>query len=186
MIKQRSLAKLIVLSFLTFGIYGFFFWWGYIKDMNDVCVCDRKNSPNYLAVLLLSGLTCGLYYLIWLYRQGERLKDVAPAYGLEFKEGGGNVLVYQLVGSFLISLASSVSSLAFMASGKYTVSIAGYNDAALREALSAWQITPDSALMIAFCGMVILLLGIVLMLSGLGILIKNLNAVGRVYNERCA
>ncbi len=186
MIKQRSLAKLIVLSFLTCGIYGFFFWWGYIRDINNACVCDGKKSPNYLVVLLLSGLTCGLYYLIWLYRQGERLKTMAPAYGLDFKEGGGNVLVYQLLGSFLISVASSVSNLAFVASGQYTVSFAGYNDAALRETLSALNIAPDAALMIAFCGIVIFLLGVVLVLSGLGILIKNLNAVGLVYNERCA
>ena len=185
MIKQRSLAKLIILTFLTCGIYGIFFWWGYIRDINEVCICDGKKSPNYLVVMLLSSLTCGLYYLIWLNRQGERLKDMAPTYGLDFKEGGGNVLLYHLLGSFLFSLASSVSNIAYLASGKYAVSFAGYNDAALREAVSALNIAPDAALMLAFCSMVIYLLGFVLMMNALSILIKNLNAVGKVYNERC-
>jgi hypothetical protein len=184
MIKQRSLVKLIVLSILTCGIYGFFFWWGYINDINNACVCDGKKSPNFLIVIVLSSLTCGLYYLIWLYRQGERLKFMAPAYGLNFKEGGGTVLIYHLLGSFMLSIGSSFSSLAAMASGRYAVTIAGVDDAALRDAVAMLNIAPDAALLLLFCGAVLYLVSITLSLSAIGILIRNLNAVGRVYNSR--
>ena len=185
MIKQRSLVKLIVLSFLTCGIYGFFFWWGYINDINNACVCDGKRSPNYLIVLLLSVLTCGLYYLIWLYRQGERLRDMAPAYNVRINEGGGVVLVYHLLGSFVLNIASSISSIASVAGGKFTVTVAGVDDAALRDAVASMNIAPDAVVLLYFVGIVLFLLGVTLMLSGMNILVKNLNAIGKVFNERC-
>jgi hypothetical protein len=185
MIKHRSLAKLIILSLLTCGIYGIFFWWGYINDINEVCVCDGKKSPNIIVVALLSVLTCGLYYLIWLYRQGERLQAIAPDYGLTLKDGGGSVLVQYLLGSFFMSLGSSLGSAASMANGKYSVAVAGFSDAAMRDMVSALHIAPDAVLMLLFSGTVLYLLGLVLTLSSFNVLIKNLNAVGRVYNERC-
>lgn len=186
MIKQRSLAKLIVLSFLTCGIYGFFFWWGYINDINEVCVCDGKRSPNLIVVMLLSFFTCGLYNLFWLHRQGERLQSIAPDYKLRLKQGGSSVLIKYILGSFLMGFASSSGGTASLASGKYTVTFAGYSDVALREMVNAWHIPPDVALIIALYSIVMYLLGIVLMLSSLNILIENLNAVGKVYNAKCS
>jgi len=185
MIKNRSIAKLIILSILTCGIYSIFFWWGYINDINEVCVCDGKKSPNFIIVALLSFFTCGLYYLIWLYKQGERLQAIAPDYGLNIKEGGSSVLIQYLLGSFFTSLGSSISSTASMANGKYSVAVAGFNDAAFKEMVSALNIAPDAVLMLLFCGVVLLLLGFVLTLSSLNVLIRNLNAIGEVYNERC-
>ena len=185
MIIQRSLAKLIILSFLTCGIYGFFFWWGYINDINQVCVCDGKKSPNLLVVSLLSFFTCGLYYLFWLYTQGERLRSIAPDYRLTLKQGGSSVLVQYILGSLLIGFGSSGGGTAFWASGKYEVALAGYSDAALKEMVSALHIPPDVALMVALCSAVLYLLGVVLLLSGLNILINNLNAVGKAFNAKC-
>ena len=185
MIKHRSLAKLIILSMITCGIYGIFFWWGYIDDINEVCVCDGKKSPNLIVVVLLSVFTCGLYYLFWLYKQGERLQAIAPDYGLILKDGGGSVLIQYLLGSFFTSLGSSISSAASMVNGKYSIAVAGFNDAAFRDMVTALHIAPDAVLMLLFCGVVLYLLGIVLTLSALNVLIRNLNAVGHVYNERC-
>lgn len=185
MIKQRSLAKLIVLSFLTCGIYGFFFWWGYINDINEVCVCDGKRSPNLIVVMLLSFFTCGLYNLFWLYRQGERLQSIAPDYKLRLKQGGNSVLIKYILGSFLMGFGSSAGGTSSLASSKYTVTFAGYSDAALREMVSNWHIPSDVALIIALYSLVMFLIGIVLMLSSLNILIDNLNAVGKVYNAKC-
>ncbi len=185
MIKQRSLAKLIVLSFLTCGIYGFFFWWGFINDVNEVCVCDGKKSPNFLVVMLLSFFTFGIYYLFWLYRQGERLQSIAPEYKLKLKQGGGSVLAQYFFGNVFMSLGSSAGTIAFSISGTYAVSFAGYSDAALREMFSTWNIPADMVLVLALCSLLIYVIGVGMMFNSLKILISHLNTVGQAFNEKC-
>jgi hypothetical protein len=68
MIKRRSLLTLILLSFITCGIYGIVFWYNYSDDMNKVCNGDGKQTQNYLIVFLLSFITCGIYPIVWLSR----------------------------------------------------------------------------------------------------------------------
>jgi hypothetical protein len=190
MIKQRSLLKLILLSLITCGIYGIFFWWGYVNDINDACVCDGKKSPNFIIVVLLSVITCGLYYLIWLYKQGDRLQVIAPEYGLNFKEGGGTVVLLNLAGSAVSGLSSSVASAVYAFSGiggAASVSMASkvLNPADLTDLMIKWGITTDLLYLLTFLSLVLLIVGISLSLNALGILIKNLNAIGKVYNEKC-
>lgn len=102
MIKKRSLAAFILLSLITCGIYGIVFMWGYVNDINRVCVGDGQESPNYIIVLLLSMITCGIYGMYWLYKQGDRLQNIAPKYGLSFQEGGTTVLLWSLLGAFIV------------------------------------------------------------------------------------
>jgi len=190
MIKRRSLLKLILLSLITCGIYSIFFWWSYVNDINDVCVCDGKKSPNFIVVLLLTVLTCGIYYLFWLYRQGERLRDIAPEYGLTLKEGGGTVLMLNIAGSVVVSLSSSVSSAVYAFSGlggAATVTMGSkiINPADFTDLMIKWGITQDLLYLLAFLSLVLLIVGISLSLNALGILIKNLNAIGVVYNMKC-
>lgn len=59
------------------GIYGIILFWNLCRDINGVCAQyegdNGKPSPNYLIVLLLSIPTLGIYYLYWVYKQGNRL-----------------------------------------------------------------------------------------------------------------
>jgi hypothetical protein len=47
-------------------------------------------------------ITFGIYNLAWLYMLGDRLQDNAPKYNLSFKESGGTVLLWYILGSFII------------------------------------------------------------------------------------
>lgn len=73
MIKQRSLLKFILLGIITLGIYDIVFLYGWTKDNNTLCKGVGKDSPNYIAVLLLSMITCGIYGLYWYFKMGDRL-----------------------------------------------------------------------------------------------------------------
>jgi len=108
-IKQRSLANLIIFSILTCGIYGIYFWYCYTNDMNTVCQGDGKDSPNYIVVLLLSMVTFGIYGIWWFYTQGNRLQSVAPKYNLSFQENGTTVLMWMIFGSFLCGIGTFVA-----------------------------------------------------------------------------
>lgn len=109
MIKERSLATYIILTFLTCGIYSIFFWYSYTEDVNRMCRGDGEESMNYILVLLLSFITCGIYGLYWFYKQANRLRKAGPRYGVAVAEGGGEFLMWYLVGCLICFVGSFLS-----------------------------------------------------------------------------
>ncbi|MEG2813395.1 MAG: DUF4234 domain-containing protein [Oscillospiraceae bacterium] len=102
MISQKSLLKFILLSAVTFGIYGIYTLYKFNEDNNVLCNGDGKNNQNYIIVLIMSSFTCGIYGLYWYYTQGERLYNAAPRYGLSFQEKGSNVILWLTLGSLIL------------------------------------------------------------------------------------
>jgi hypothetical protein len=70
--------------------------------MNLMCSGDGKKTWGVLAYLFFGLITFGIYDLVWLYMVGDRLYDNARRYNLTFKEGGGAVLLWFLLGGFII------------------------------------------------------------------------------------
>ena len=62
---DRSLLVYIILSFITCGIYGFYFIYTIARDMNIMCSGDGDSTPGLGAYIALSIVTCGIYNL-WL------------------------------------------------------------------------------------------------------------------------
>jgi hypothetical protein len=102
MIKKRGLAGLVLLSIITLGIYGLYWIFKLAKDVNTICEGDGKKTGGLLKVLLLGIITLGIYDMVWLYMLGDRLQDNAPKYGLAFKENGGMVLLWYVLGAFIV------------------------------------------------------------------------------------
>lgn len=109
MVQQRSLLKLILLSFITFGIYDIWFWYKYGRDLNFLCQGDGEETPNYVVALLLGIVTCGIYLWYWNYKVGGRLQRNAPRYGLYFTENGASIILWYLVGVFLCGIGPFVA-----------------------------------------------------------------------------
>lgn len=109
MIKQRSLLSLVLLSIITCGIYGIYFWYCYTEDINKVCEGDGKPSPNYIIVILLSIVTCGIYAYWWYYTQANRLQAIAPKYNLSFQENGTTVILWFLFGSLVCGIGPFIA-----------------------------------------------------------------------------
>lgn len=105
-IKYRSFWKFLLLSFVTFGIYGIYVMYGYVKDLNKVCEGDGRQSKNYIVVILLSMITCGIYGLYWYYVQGERLHQIAPKYGIQIREKGSTMILWMLLGIVTFGISS--------------------------------------------------------------------------------
>jgi protein-S-isoprenylcysteine O-methyltransferase Ste14 len=102
MIKKRSLAVYIVLTIITFGIYGLYWVHKLAKDMNTICNGDGKKTGGLLKCFFLGLITMGIYNWVWLFMLGDRLQDNAPRYGLTFKESGTAVLLWALLGACII------------------------------------------------------------------------------------
>lgn len=46
------------------------------SEANDVNTITNDNGTSGGMVILLSIITCNIYYLVWLYNAGKRLDDV--------------------------------------------------------------------------------------------------------------
>ncbi len=101
---DRSILVYIILSFVTCGIYGFYFVYSIARDLNIMCSGDGENTPGLAAYIALSIVTCGIYNLWWVYKIGNRLAANAPRYGMQFQENGTTVLMWYIIGILLCGL----------------------------------------------------------------------------------
>jgi hypothetical protein len=67
-----------------------------------MCEGDGKTTSGLFKYLFFGLITFSIYNLVWLYMLGDRLQDTAPKYNLAFKESGGTVLLWYILGSFII------------------------------------------------------------------------------------
>jgi hypothetical protein len=102
MIKKRGLVSYILLSAITGGIYGLFRIHVLARDVNLMCNGDGKKTGGLAAYFFLGIITLGIYDLVWVYALGDRLQDNAKKYNLSFKESGGTVLLWLLLGSLIV------------------------------------------------------------------------------------
>lgn len=106
---NRSLILFLLLSFITCGIYSLFFWHSYVKDVNTVCAGDGKNTRGILMAIILSAITFGIYGLVWTYGMQNRLRDNAARYNAGPLASGGNVLCWNIFGSFLFGIGPFIA-----------------------------------------------------------------------------
>lgn len=102
-IRKRSIAVCILLTIITCGIYGIY-W--FVK-LND--------EANYLSsvpvpisggtALLLTILTCGIYGLFWMYKQGEKLEIARIQRDMPAANLAVLYLVFSLLSLGIISFA---------------------------------------------------------------------------------
>ena len=74
---KRGLVKIVLLSMITFGIYGLINVCGIVKDLNK---CrqghgETKKSMNPIGVVFLSAITIGIVPIVWGHRLTKRMSD---------------------------------------------------------------------------------------------------------------
>jgi heme/copper-type cytochrome/quinol oxidase subunit 2 len=102
MVKKRSLLGYILLSIITGGIYGLYWIYKLAKDINLMCEGDGKKTRGLLFLFFISLITVGIYSLFWICALADRIQDNGPKYNLNFKESGTTVLLWLILGSFII------------------------------------------------------------------------------------
>lgn len=68
---KRSLPLAIVLSFVTLGVYAFY--WIYALTEDAHAAAGERTTASGGMVILFSIITCGIYSLYWLYKMGETI-----------------------------------------------------------------------------------------------------------------
>lgn len=100
MIKERNIVVAILLSILTCGIYGIY-W--FITLTDDV---SRANEdPNFTGVksFIFTLITCGIYGFYWNYKVGKEIFQANEKHGIASND---NSVLYLILSIFGLSIVT--------------------------------------------------------------------------------
>ena len=101
LVKNRSIALSIILSNITCGIYGLFWYAFMVDDANKVS--GEYDSTSGGLTILYSLLTCGLYKIYWSYKVGKQLYNAGSNCGKDISDNSILYLILSLFGLSIIS-----------------------------------------------------------------------------------
>ena len=80
MIQKRNIAMYIILSIVTCGIFGIY-WFICLTDDSKLAANDNESASGPVA-FLLTIVTCGIYSWYWAYKLGDRVDYAANSRGI--------------------------------------------------------------------------------------------------------
>ena len=101
MVQKRDIALAVVLSLITCGIYGIY-WFVVLTDDAKAASGDNNFQSGGIA-FVLTLITCGIYGIYWAYKMGELMKEAQSKNGLPVKDNSILYLVLQLFGFAIIN-----------------------------------------------------------------------------------
>lgn len=102
MITRRSIGLWIVLSIITCGIYGIYWFVCMTNELN--AAADDKTSASGGVAFLLTIVTCGIYGWYWMYKAGERVNKAKALRGVPADSSMG--VIYLILALFGLSIVS--------------------------------------------------------------------------------
>ena len=101
---NRSLLKFILLSMITFGIYGIVVMSAISTDINTIASkYDGKKTMHYCLVLFIfSWLTLGIVPLVWSHKLCARIGDELMRRGINYSFGAGTFWGWGVLGAFIL------------------------------------------------------------------------------------
>ena len=100
---NRNLAKVILLSFITLGIYGIVILAKISSEINTVATkYDGRKTTNYLWIFFLWGwLTCGIAYFVWFHCLSDRMGNELKRRQIPFSFSSSDYWLWCVLGSFV-------------------------------------------------------------------------------------
>lgn len=101
---NRGLLKFILLSIITFGIYGIVVMSQIGEDINTIAgKYDGKKTMHYcLVFFLFSWLTLGIVPLVWIHKLSARIGNELNRRGIGNSFGAGTFWGWCILGSLIV------------------------------------------------------------------------------------
>lgn len=101
---NRGLLKYILLSLITFGIYGIVTMSEVTEDINIIASrYDGRRTMHYCLILFLfAGLTLGIAPLVWAHRMCDRIGNELARRGIAYRFGTGTFWGWGFFGSLIL------------------------------------------------------------------------------------
>lgn len=108
-IDERNIVMSIILTFITCGIYGIYWYYSMTNDAN--IVNEETDSTSGGLTILYTIITCGLYRAYWGYKVGKQLYNAGLNNGKNISDNSILYLILTLFGFSIISDALIQSDL---------------------------------------------------------------------------
>ena len=103
MIKQRNIGICILLSIVTCGIYGLYWFVVLTDDINQES--GETDATSGGMSLLITIVTCNIYGWFWAYKMGEKIDAIKTKNGQPAGNSSILFLLLQLCGLGIVSYA---------------------------------------------------------------------------------
>lgn len=99
-----GLLKTILLSLITFGIYGVYVFAkaGSTLDFIAGRYDGKKTMSYWLLYFLVGPITCGIAYLVWFHKISSRIGSELSRRRIDYKFGAVTFWLWNIVGLLLI------------------------------------------------------------------------------------
>ena len=100
---NRGMIKAILLSLITFGIYGLVFYSSISTDINLVASrYDGKKTMHYcLLAFVITPITFGIGAIVWCHRISARIGAELARRGIAYSFGAGSFWGWNVLGSLI-------------------------------------------------------------------------------------
>ena len=101
---NRGMIKFLLLSFLTFGIYGIVVMSSISSDINVIASrYDGKRTNHYcLMLFVFSWLTFGISPFVWYHKLSSRIGHELSRRGISYSFGAGSYWGWNILGSLIL------------------------------------------------------------------------------------
>ena len=100
---NRSMWKLVLLEFLTFGIYGIIFFIPFSFDLDKIAPKrDHTKTMNYLWAHILAIFTMNIVIDIWHYGIACRVEEALERRNIDYNFGTTDFWKWFILGSFVL------------------------------------------------------------------------------------
>ena len=101
---NKSLVKFILLSLITFGIYGIVILSSVSNDINIIASrYDGKRTMHYcLLCFLVGNITFGIGYIVWYHKISNRIGTELNRRGINYSFGAKDYWLWNVLGSLII------------------------------------------------------------------------------------
>lgn len=107
-ISKKEILTAILLSLVTCGIYGIFWFISITDDANQV---SGEATPSGAMAILYTLITCGIYSFFWNYKMGQKMHEAGKKHGKEIADNSVLYLVLSLFGLSIVNFCLIQSDL---------------------------------------------------------------------------
>ncbi len=100
---KRSIVTCIILSIVTCGIYGIYWFVKLTDEMNAMTA--NPNGTSGVTAYLLSLVTCGIYTYYWCYKMGEKVDYLKTRRG---QSSSSSSILYLILGILGVGIVNYV------------------------------------------------------------------------------
>lgn len=100
---ERSLLKMVFLGIITLGIYPTVIWSRIVTELNIAASRhDGRRTMPYLAMVILTPLTLGIYTLVWMHGFCSRISRELARRNIDYKFNANTFWLWNVLGSLIL------------------------------------------------------------------------------------